>query len=66
MRKPRLLVDMLTARLPAARIAQRLNIDVATLRSYLARLRAAEGSPLRLAPRNEPWHGGRAATPEGG
>jgi DNA-binding CsgD family transcriptional regulator len=33
-----LLVDMLTARLPAARIAQRLNIDVATLRSYMARL----------------------------
>jgi predicted transcriptional regulator len=37
-----LLIDMLTARLPPARIAQRLNIDVATLRSYLERLRAAE------------------------
>jgi hypothetical protein len=40
-----LLVDMLTARLPAARIAQRLNIDVATLRSYMAGLAAAEDAP---------------------
>jgi DNA-binding CsgD family transcriptional regulator len=40
-----LLIDMLTARLPAARIAQRLNIDVATLKAYLERLAAAEDAP---------------------
>jgi hypothetical protein len=40
-----LLVDMLTARLDRAKIAQRLNIDEATLRSYLERLAAAEDAP---------------------
>jgi hypothetical protein len=39
------LIDMLTARLPAARIAQRLNIDTATLIEYLARLAAAQDAP---------------------
>jgi DNA-binding GntR family transcriptional regulator len=39
------LIDALTARLPPAKIAQRLNIDEATLRSYLERLRAADDAP---------------------
>jgi len=48
------LVDMLTARLPHARIAQRLNIDEATLRSYLARLAAAEDfAPRQTAVRRK-------------
>jgi hypothetical protein len=40
-----LLIDMQTARLPAATIAAALGIDVATLRSYLERLAAAEDAP---------------------
>ena len=40
-----LLVDMMTARLPVERIAQRLNVDVETLAEYLARLAAAEDAP---------------------
>lgn len=40
-----LLIDMLTARLPAEKIAQRLNVDVAALKEYLARLAAAEDAP---------------------
>jgi hypothetical protein len=40
-----LLVDMLTARLDRAKIAAALGIDVATLRSYLERLAAAQDAP---------------------
>jgi hypothetical protein len=39
------LIDALTARLDRAKIAAILGIDVATLRSYLERLEAAEHAP---------------------
>ena len=40
-----LLVDMLTARLPLALIAEPFGVDVDTLRDYLERLDAAEHAP---------------------
>jgi hypothetical protein len=45
MEQAELLIDCLTARLPAARIAQRLNIDTNTLIRYLERLAAARDAP---------------------